>query len=440
MYRAALTVAAAAALVIGGITPAVAAPPSRLPGVPTSVQVSGAGDGATLTWNAPRTGAAVTGWKVTISPSQRQPDHGVDLLPAAARSDRFGDLIAGTRYALTVRATGAKGAGPAVRVGYTAPRSTRVAQSLFALDASGALVRFPTSGSGRTTTVAAKGAGFTADDIGDVFVPSADLKSILLYPSGGGAARTLATGLHLTADLRSDVAGNLYWVDSVSGAITKLPVTGGNPVALLPSSRNAWSVGRDGSVSAVTATSTGGTVVTASPRGIVSTRTITVAGGMSIGTFAGLLADGRGTLYLSYRASGGTFYHSWWALPAGSSSLTSVGSRLAYAYSATNNDSLVLGQSAEWCAAIAEGGPNACTADHTVTHLWARNADGTTQEVTTSGVAAQSNGLWIGAADSAGDLFVDAVTGATPGLWRVPAAGGAAQRLSPAQFSRLLVI
>jgi len=437
VYRAVLTVAATAALVIGGVTPAVAAPSSRLPGAPTSVQVSGSGDGAAVTWSPPRSGATPTGWRVTVSPNTNQPAHGVDRLPASARSDRFGWIRAGVTYSFSVRATTSRGTGPEVRVRYTAPRSTTVAQSLFALDGVGALVRYPTSGTAAPRTVTTAGAGYTADDVGNVFVPSTDRTAILFHPAGGGAARVLATGLHLTPDLRSDVAGNLYWVDSVSGAITKLGLKGGSVTTVLPSSGTAWTVGRDGTVSAFTTTSNGGTVVTASPQGTVRTRTVAAANGTPIGYFAGLLADGKGTLYVSYRAFGGSFYYGWWSLAAGSSTLQQVDTRLAYQYSATNDSSLVLGQSAEWCAAIAEQWPpNPCVADHTVTHLWSQDASGATKDVATSGVLARPNGLWLGAADTAGDLFVDAESG----LWRIPAAGGAAQRLSTAQWSRLLVI
>ncbi|MBK0297211.1 hypothetical protein IAE22_35815, partial [Bacillus sp. S34] len=60
-----------------------------------------------------------------------------------------------------------------------------------------------------------------------------------------------------------------------------------------------------------------------------------------------------------------------------------------YQYSATNDSSLVLGQSAEWCAAIAEQRPpNPCVSDHTVTHLWSQDASGATKDVVTSGVLA----------------------------------------------------
>ncbi len=273
-----------------------------------------------------------------------------------------------------------------------------------------------------------------------MFVPSADKTSILLVPSGGGAPRVLATGLHLTPDLRSDVEGNLYWVDSVSGAIVKLPVKGAAK-AILPSAGAYWAVGRDGTVSAWAATRSGGTVTSVSSRGVVTTRTVVPQEGNSIGNPIGLLADGHGTLYLGYTSPGGSGYSGWWVLPAGSSTARSVSAPVRYQYSAVNQDALVLGQSAGWCAAIAEASPiNPCVADHTVTTLLEQDSTGAvTKSPATSGLQVPSNGLYLGVADTAGDLFVNAPE-RTPGLWRVPATGGAAQQLSTGQSTRLLAI
>ncbi|WP_242090537.1 fibronectin type III domain-containing protein [Curtobacterium sp. DN_7.5] len=439
MYRAVLTAAAAAALVIGGVTPAVAATPaSRLPGVPTSVHVSGAGDAATLTWGAPRSGGVVQHWRVSIRPTEGQPGSGTDVLPATARSDRYGWIRAGVRYTFSVQAVGAKGDGRAVSVRYTAPATTAVTQSLYGLDASGAVVRFPTSGSGAPKTVVKHGAGFAADDVGNVFVPSSDGTKLLQYPADGGAARVLASGLHLTKDLRSDVPGNVYWEDSVTGAIVKLPIGGGVPKTILPSTGTAWTVGRDGTVSTFTTTANGGTVVSRSVHGDVTTRTVANAEQQPIGYFGGLLADGQGTLYVDYRAFGGSAYNGFWSLAPGSSTLVKVSKRTAYQFSATNDDSLLLGQSAGWCAAISEADPfHPCTADHAVAHLFVQDASGATEDLAvTGGPKVWTNGFYPSAADSAGDLFVDADSG----LWRIPAEGGAAQRLATGQYDRLLAI
>ncbi|MDR6170557.1 hypothetical protein QE359_001586 [Curtobacterium sp. SORGH_AS776] len=438
VFRAVLTAAAAVALVIGGAAPATAAP-SSVPGAPTSVRVTGAADSATVTWGLPKSGAKVTSWRVTVSPAQQQPDAGVDRLPASARSDRFGNLTASTAYTFSVRAVGTRGTGKAVSVRYTAPGSVQTVQSLFALDGAGSVVRFPTSGTSAPTTIAPNAAGFTADDVGDVFVPSADRTSIVMYPAGGAAARTVATGLHLTADLRSDVAGNLYWVDSVSGAITKLPVSGAAPTAIIPSAGSGWAVGRDGTVSAVTFGTQGAAtkVVSVSPTGVRTTRSIPETG---YRIFAAVIADGGGNLYVNYLSTGASGASGWVLLAKGSSELVSAESRIGFTYAATNGRALVSAKSAGWCAAPSEGSPGGCTADKTITSLSSRTADGTTTEQTTSGVTAEGRGVWIGAADEAGDLFFDVSAGPTTGLWRLDAAGGVAQRLSAGQFSRLLVI
>jgi len=443
VFRVVLTAVAAVALVVGGAVPATAAPsgPSRLPGAPTTVRVAGSGDGAVVTWGAPRSGARVTGWKVAVTPAGDQPDGGVDRLPASARSDRFGDLPAGTAHRFTIRAVGAKGTGPSVVVSYTTPSSVTTVQSLFALDESGAVHRFPTTGAGAGRVVVPRGGeGFTADDLGDVFVPSADRTSITMYPAAGGVPRTVAAGLRLTADLRSDVAGNLYWVDSVSGAVTKLPVTGGTPVVVLPSAGADWAVGRDGTVAVFSTTSSQAptaTVTTVRADGVRTVRTVTQPG---YATFSALLADGSGTLYLDYWSTGASGATTWWALPAGSSTLVSAEPRLAFDHAAVNDRSFVLAQSAEWCAAPSEARPGGCGVDKTLTHLVARDASGATTERTTSGVASPGRGVHIGAADAEGDLFLAVGTGTTPGLWRLSADGGPAQQLATGWYPTLLVI
>jgi hypothetical protein len=442
VFKTVLTVAAAAALVVTGALPATAAPATK-PGAPTSVRVVGAADQATVQWSLPKSGGKVVGWTVAVTPAEQQPDNGVDRLGASARWDRFGALHAGTTYTFAVRAVGAKATtGPAVKVRYTAtaaPAETE-SQSLFALDVSGAVVRFGTDGSTAATTIAANGAGYTADDRGDVFVPSADLTSIVMYPAGGRAPQMIATGLHLTADLRSDVAGNLYWKDSVSGAVKELPVTGGTPVTVLPSTGITWAVGRDGTVSAWTGDTTKAAVTTRTPAGTTTTRTLSSGATGVFGYVRTMIADGHGGLYVNWSSPGAAGAYSWAALPAGATTWTSAEPKLAFEYGATNTAGFRLLQSAEWCTSPAEYTPTGCGVDRSITTMVVRAADGTSSTVPVSGVTAGNRGANVGAADEDGDVFFDVGTGATPGLWRVPAAGGAAQQLAGTQYSRLLVI
>ncbi|OIH96337.1 fibronectin type III domain-containing protein [Curtobacterium sp. MCBA15_001] len=444
MYRAVLTVAAAAVLVAVGVTPAQAAP--TVPGAPSSVAVSGTGGDADVTWGLPRSGGAVTGWQVTISPADQQPNRGVDRLPAAARRDHFGSLRDGVTYTFAVRAVGARGTGPAVQVRHRASTPAPAAESLFALDAAGNVVRYPTTGTGTARTIAPNGAGYTADDRGDVFVPSADRTSVLMYPAGGAAPRTVVSGQHLTADLRSDVAGNLYWVDSVSGSVVRLPVTGGAPEpwvsfpqSSLSGARGLWAVGRDGTVSTWSGNQATVTVTSRTPAGATSTRAVSFG---TVGTFGyvqALLADGHGGLYVNWLSPGAAGAFIWYALPAGATTWVSAEPRLAFEYAATNTDSFRLLQSAEWCTTPSEN-TGKCAVDRSIPALTTRAVDGTTTSVPVTGLTAGSRGANIAAADGAGDVFVDIDAAPTAGLWRVPAAGGAAQQLSAAQFSRLLVI
>lgn len=444
MYRALITVAAAAALVIGGVAPATAAPSSSAPGAPTAVRVTGAGDSATVTWGPPKSGAKVTGWKVTISPAQHQPDQGVDRLPAKARSDRFGDLTPKTTYRFSVRAIGAKKTGRTILVRYTTPSVVDTTQSLFALDASGNVVRFAEDGSGTGKVVAANGTGFAADDVGDVFTPSADLTSILFHPADGSATRTLATGLHLTPDLRSDVAGNLYWIDSATGAVQKLPVGSSTATTVLDlggtasgSDQRYWTVTPDGKVVVF-----GGPASKTYVKGTgIAPRSLTSTSGLGIGYPAAVLADSHGNVYLDIRSPGAAGSWAWYLLKPGATAPSVIEPRLAFEYGAANADGFSLLQSAEWCAAPAEypTSHTGCKVDRTIPDKLVVGAGGTST-VAVSGITAGSRGPNTGAASDDGDVFVDVDSGPSAGLWRVPASGGAAQQLSSAQYSRLLVI
>ncbi|MBF4605613.1 fibronectin type III domain-containing protein [Curtobacterium sp. VKM Ac-2884] len=446
MYRALITVAAAAALVIGGVAPATAAPssPSSAPGAPTSVRVSGAADSATVTWGAPKSGAKVVGWKVTITPAQHQPDAGVDRLPAKARSDRFGDLTPKTTYKFSVRAIGAKQSGRATLVSYTTPSVVDTTQSLFALDASGNVVRFAEDGSSTGKVVAANGTGFAADDVGDVFTPSADHTSILFHPADGSATRNLATGLHLTPDLRSDVAGNLYWIDSVNGSVQKLPVGSSTATTVLDlggkdpvDQPRFWTVTPDGKVVVL-----GGGQVSPSVKGTgIAARSITLPGSSGVGYPAAVLADSHGNVYVDIRSPGGAGSWAWYQLKPGATALTRIEPRLAFEYAAANADGFSLLQSAEWCSAPAEypTSPAGCKVDRTIPDKLVVGSGGKST-VAVSGITAGSRGPNTGAASDDGDVFVNVDSGPSAGLWRVPASGGAAQQLSSAQYSRLLVI
>lgn len=443
MFRAVLTAVAAVALVVGGVTPATAQPmrPSVTPGAPTSVRVTGSADGAVVTWGAPAKGAKVTGWKVAVTPAVGQRADGVHRLAAAARSDRFDGLRARTEYRFTVSAVGTTATGRGVTVRWATSASVATVQSLFVLDEDGAVVRYPTTGSATARVVVPSGGeGFTADDLGDVFVPSADRTAVVMYPSRGGAPRTVASGLRLTADLRSDVAGNLYWVDSESGAITKLPVAGRAPVVLLPSSGDDWAVGRDGTVAVFSAASgqaPTATVTTVRADGARAVRTVTQA---PYATFSALLADGSGTLYLDYWSTGASGLSEWYALPAGSRTLQRVDPRMAFDHVGVNDRSFVLAQSAGWCAAPSEARPGGCGVDKTLSDVLTRDASGATTTRTSSGVVSPGRGVHVGAADAAGDLFLAIGSGPTPGLWRLGAEGGPAQQLSTGWFPTLLVI
>lgn len=444
MYRALITAVAAAALVFGGAVPATAHTSPSVPGAPTAVRVTGDADSATLTWRGPKHGAKVAGWKVAVAAVANRHDRQVDRLHPRARSDRFDELSPATTYRFSVRALGHRGTGRTITLRWTSPSvpEPETTQSLFALDGNGDVVRFADSGSGAETVVATDGEGFTANADGDVFTPSADGTSILLHPADGGGISSIASGLHLTPDLRSDAEGNLYWVDSVSGAVQKLSVGTSTPKVVLDlggkavgSDQRFWTVTPDGKVVVL-----GGTVSQPYVKGTgIAPRTFTGPIGTVVGYPAGVLADSHGNVYVDIRSTGGAGSWVWYQLKPGATQLTQIEPRYAFEYAAANADGFSLLQSAQFCPAPSEYRPGGCTIDRGIPDKLVVGSGGTST-VPVTGLTAGSRGEHLGAASADGDVFVSIDSGPSVGLWKVPAAGGAAQQLDAAQYSRLLVI
>ncbi|MBT1541076.1 fibronectin type III domain-containing protein [Curtobacterium flaccumfaciens pv. flaccumfaciens] len=445
MYRALITAVAAAALVFGGVAPATAHTSwSSVPGAPTAVRVTGDADSATLTWRGPKHGAKVTGWKVAVAAVANRHDRQADRLHPRARSDRFDELSPATTYRFSLRALGHRGTGRTITLRWTAPPAPEpeTTQSLFGLDGNGDVVRFADSGSGAKTVVARDVEGFAANADGDVFTPTADGTSILLHPADGGGTSIIASGLHLTPDLRADVAGNLYWTDSVTGAVQQLPVgtstqktvldLGGKAVG---SDQRFWTVTPDGKVVVL-----GGTVSQPYVKGTgIAPRTFTGPSGMIVGYPAGVLADSQGNVYVDIRSTGAAGSWIWYQLKPGATELTKIEPRYAFDYAAANADGFSLLQSAQFCPAPSEYRPGGCTIDRGIPDKLVVGSGGTST-VPVTGLTAGSRGEHLGAASADGDVFVSIESGPSVGLWKVPAAGGAAQRLDVAQYSRLLVI
>jgi hypothetical protein len=445
VYRALITAVAAAALVFGGAVPATAHTSwSSVPGAPAAVRVTGDADSATLTWRGPKHGAKVTGWKVAVAAVANRHDRQVDRLHQRARADRFDELSPATTYRFSIRALGHRGAGRTITLRWTAPPAPEpeTTQSLFGLDGNGDVVRFADSGSGAKTVVATDGEGFAANADGDVFTPTADGTSILLHPADGGGISSIASGLHLTPDLRSDAAGNLYWVDSVTGAVQKLSAGTSTPKTVLDlggkavgSDQRFWTVTPDGKVVVL-----GGTVSQPYVKGTgIAPRTFTGPIGTIVGYPAGVLADSHGNVYVDIRSTGGAGSWVWYQLKPGATQLTQIEPRYAFEYAAANADGFSLLQSAEFCPAPSEYRPGGCKIDRGIPDKLVVGSGGTST-VPVTGLTAGSRGEHLGAVSADGDVFVSIDSGPSVGLWKVPAAGGAAQQLDAAQYSRLLVI
>lgn len=440
MNRVFIVAATAAALVLGAAAPAAAAPTQSVPSAPTNVHVSGSADAATITWSAPGRSAAITGWTVTMTPYEQQPDKGVDRLPASARSDRYGYLTAGVTYTFTVKATNRRGAGPAVSARYTRPATTPTTSALFGLDTASNLVRFPTDGSSTAVTVAPNAVGYTANRQGDAFVPSAGATGITEYPHDGSAARVVASGLHVTPDLRTDDAGDLFWADSVSGAITRLPAAGGAPSVVpgLGTPGSLWAVSAKGAVATFRHASSGDVLTVRTAAGVVTTRTLNGSGPFPSGRADALAIEADDDVYVHSWTVGASGYNTWYLLPIGVTEPTKLSDRVAFEIGALSRNGFVLVESKQWCAAPAEY-PTPCAIDRSFSDELVRSGT-TTTKYSVSGITAEDRAPVFGATDAAGDLFADIPGGATPGLWRVPAGGGAARQLSVKQFTRLLAV
>lgn len=440
MHKAVIVAVAAAALVLGAAAPATAAPGRSVPQAPVSVSVRGADDTATMSWRAPVRSAPITGWIVSAKPVDQRRDHDVAHLQARVRSYRSTSLTPGTTYAFSVRATNTRGSSKAVSVRYTVPAvAAPDVPALYGLDAAGNVVRFATDGSTASSVVAPNGVGYTADRQGDVFVPSPDGTSITWYPRDGRTPGTVKAGLHVSPDLRNDDTGNLYWADSTTGAVTELSTAGVvTTVPGLGTPGSLFAVAGNGAVATFRHASSGDVLTVRTAAGAVTTRTLNGNGPFPSGRADAMSIESDGDVYIHSWTVGASGYNTWYLLPLGVTEPTRLSDRTAFEIGALTRDGFALVESKQWCAAPAEY-PKPCAIDRSFSDELVRSGTITTAE-TVTGITAVDRAPVFGAADDAGDVFADIPAGPTPGLWRLPAGGGAAQQLSADQFTRLIAV
>ncbi|WP_175473000.1 hypothetical protein, partial [Curtobacterium sp. MMLR14_014] len=184
----------------------------------------------------------------------------------------------------------------------------------------------------------------------------------------------------------------------------------------------------------------GGTVSQPYVKGTgIAPRTFIGPTGTIVGYPAGVLADSHGNVYVDIRSTGGAGSWVWYQLKPGATQLTQIEPRYAFEYAAANADGFSLLQSAQFCPAPSEYRPGGCTIDRGIPDKLVVGSGGTST-VPVTGLTAGSRGEHLGAVSAGGDVFVSVDSGPSVGLWKVPAAGGAAQQLDAAQYSRLLVI
>jgi hypothetical protein len=435
--RQALLVAGVVAFAAALVAPQAASAATAAPAAPTAVAVTGTPSlDATVTWAPPHsTPSAITGYTVSITPAERQPNHGVDALPASARSDRFGDLTAGTTYTFAVRSVSRTGTGSPVRATYTAP----LPQSFYGLSATGAVERFPLSGGAGTVIVPSCGSGYAVDDVGDVVVPATGGTSLVVYPASGGAGRTIATGLSITGGLQFDVPGDLFFQSGSN--IVELPATGA-PQRTVGPFVGPWTVSADGTVTTITSGDLYAGFITAvttySPSGTVTTRQLADP----LQEFASAIeVDGHGNVFFVASAVGPQ-WTGWYELPAGSTTESIVDGTLLDENGAAYQGGFVEVHDAAFCSTTGNPALRCTQAQFAITTRTSVAPDGTKTDLPASGfeLGSFTTGVdHVGAVDDAGDLLATVPGGDTPGLWLVPASGGAAKLVDAGQFTQLRV-
>lgn len=448
MQRKALVFGAGLLLAIASIVPAQAALAAPTVPSPRSVSVTGdpgGGDGATVHWSPPSLprGTSLSGYTVTISPAERQPNHGVDRLSARTTSDRFGYLTAGTTYSFAVRAVTNRGTSAAVTVSYTRPGAH--VESLYALSSTGSIVSTPVAG-GAVTTVATGIASFDADQAGNVYaIPTAGT-SIVKYPTAGGSPSTVVSGLSGVSHLQIDTAGRFY-VDK-AGSVERIAATNGRvTTTVLGPSGKLRDVSGAGLVTTATQSITSYSITFAQyPAAGGAAMSWTLGGYPGIARMA---ADAQGNVYadiVSGGASGAVF---WERITPGQTTLNGDSSLGVVTYDAAalaaNGDFSLL-EAAKWCNAPSTYPPPVgigCVPDYSLASVWKRTAAGTVTSTPATGFQlggeAGPQPVSLGASSLAGDVFVDVSAGPSVGLWKVPAAGGTATQIATGQYTNLVV-
>jgi hypothetical protein len=410
MHRPTLLAAAAAFIAVAALTGTVpASAATAQPAPPTRVAVTGEADAATVTWASGKTvrGVRVTGYTVGISPVEKQSNHGVDDLGPRTFSDRFGYLTPGVTYTFTVRAKSGRAVSAPVSVRYTRPATH--AESLYAVNEAGALVRRPVSGGGTWTTIAAAGSGYAVDGAGTAYVSSAGGATITAYPENGRSA-VVATGLPASSGvLYADDAGDVFFTQNKTvfelphGSSTTRPVGPGIVAAVSP---NGWVVAQTPSTN----------VLVYDPSGVQHS-----ISGTPYFYLIPIGVDSAGDVYFRNPTPDGSGY-TVGVVPTGSATYTSLLTP-EVTVAVTHDGALTALQTA--------------AGDTSARTLWKRTASGSVTTTPISGVVVGSGAP--AAADRAGDVFVSPTSGPNTGLVRVPATGGTVEQLGTATYRELSV-
>lgn len=417
----------------------------RAPSAPRSVTATAVGaTSVDIGWKAPAsTGSpALAGYSVTlVSVGGHAVGRTIRVGPTV-RTARITGLTPGSRARLEVRARNASVSSVAAAVSFT-PATAPVTPvdegtAVFAVT-NGRIVVFPTVDSAPLDVAAAPAApgGYDVAANGDVTVLDSTAGTLVRYPATRAAPVTLATGLAGSDELHVSPKGVAYLL-TASGALVEFGVDGTRRTVAesFPSAPLQLTVRANGDV-VVLYTS----VLRTYPAGGGAPVESTFSQGTT--RLADLVAGAGRTNYFEAN-SGGAVGLQFWSTDDGSG--TSGGSpsltdRTIYAAGGYGlNGSFYSLQATTFCLPQGANRPP-CTADLATKDVAVTSPSGVRTVVPATGLALQSQTRPGSiAADADGVLFVGLASGATPGLWSIAPAGGAAQLVEEGAFTDVQVI
>ena len=148
--------------------------------------------------------------------------------------------------------------------------------------------------------------GVAVDAAGDVFIADDTNGQIVEVPAGGGAQKTVASGLSAPGGVAVDGAGNVFIADSGNNQVVEVPAGGGAQTTVASGLSGAAGVAVDGTGDVLIAEPAVSQVVLVSPAGLQlgavessqSTQSPVLAVVPSLSSPQGMAVDGAGDLFI----------------------------------------------------------------------------------------------------------------------------------------------